>query len=254
MTADPALLLLLCLLGTIWASFAGFLASRYPPRRSELMGRSRCDGCGRTLDAVSLIPVLGWLIRRGRCPDCGHSVSPAYPLAELAGALIPLIAILLGSGAIGWPYLMVLGWLLLALSLIDLTHYLLPDWGTLGLILAGLAVAAADPQAVGPGAAAAGAILGYGSLALIGWGYQRLRGRMGLGLGDAKLLAAAGTWLGPWSLPVLVLIASLAGLAAVLILALAGRRVDATTPLAFGPFLSLGFFACALNPGLLVPA
>ncbi|NWG45197.1 MAG: prepilin peptidase [Alphaproteobacteria bacterium] len=134
-----------------------------------------------------------------------------------------------------------LGAMLLALGLLDLRHFWLPDLLTLPLTGAGLLLALGGGREMA--LSHAGAALG-GFLAL--WAidrlYRALRGRAGLGLGDAKLLAAAGAWLGPAALPELVLLAALAGLAALGVLALGGRRPAADTPLPFGVFLCLAFW------------
>jgi leader peptidase (prepilin peptidase)/N-methyltransferase len=228
------------LLAPFVGSFLGVVVERLPGRRPILLGRSACDHCGRPLRPRDLIPIASYLARRGRC-GCGEvRLSPFYPTIELAALAVALSAASVLSGWLLWASLG-LGWTLLALAAIDLRHYLLPDVLTLPLIPAGLAVA----HALDPGRLpehALGAALGFAAFAAIGWAYRRLRGREGLGLGDAKLLAAAGAWLGWPALPGLVVIA--AGLA--LALALAGARAGAklawTGKLAFGPHLALAFW------------
>jgi len=252
-TALWASALLVFLLGASVGSFAGFLASRWPVSPADLWDRSRCDGCSRRLNLVDLIPVVGWLLRRGRCPRCGGRIDPVYPLLELAGGAIGLFA-LFGAPFVQPLYVLAVGWTLLILAAIDLKTFLLPDTGTLGLILAGLAVAMVDAQLVGPFEAAWGALLGFAALWAIGALYERLRGQTGLGLGDAKLMAAAGAWLGPWGLPQLLLIASWSGLLFALLLRLSGRKLDAKTAIPFGPFLGLGFLIGLVRPWLLTLA
>jgi leader peptidase (prepilin peptidase)/N-methyltransferase len=131
-----------------------------------------------------------------------------------------------------------LGWWLLALGWIDIRRWLLPDALTLPLVIAGLAAAAAfDPEQLT--ARALGAALGYLSLRLIALLYRALRGRDGLGHGDAKLLAASGAWVGAMALPQVVLGAAVSALFAAACLRLAGVRLGAGSALPFGPFLAL---------------
>lgn len=202
-------------------------------------GRSRCPACATTLHARDLVPLLSWLLARGRCRHCGARVRAWYPLVELAAAAIgalPFLFLTPGTAAIA----AVLGWWLLALALIDLQAWILPDALTLPLLAAGLLAAATGlPPGIALASAAVGAFAGYVSLAGLAYAYRHLRGREGLGLGDAKLLAAAGAWLGPESLPWLVLAAALFGL----LMALAQRRpLQAETAVPFGPALALAFW------------
>jgi leader peptidase (prepilin peptidase)/N-methyltransferase len=154
------------------------------------------------------------------------------------------------SGWLMWASLG-LGWTLLAMAAIDLRHYLLPDVLTLPLIPAGLAVAwALDPDLVPEHLL--GAVLGFVVFAGIAWLYRRLRGRHGLGLGDAKLLAAAGAWLGWAALPSVVVIGAAIALALALAQALGGAKLALTGKLAFGPHLALAFWLVWLF-GPLIP-
>ena len=211
--------------------------------RGLLLGRSSCPACGTRLTARDLVPLWSWLAARGRCRHCGRGLAVFYPLVELAAAAVGTLALALvepPSSLIA----ALLGWWLLALALIDLLSWRLPDALTLPLIVAGIAAAALGMlPTVDLFQALAGAAIGYLALAGIGWAYRRLRGRDGLGLGDAKLLAAAGAWLGVESLPWLVLISAVLGLA----LALARTQpVRAETAVQFGPPLALAFWGLFL--------
>lgn len=195
------------------------------------------------MSARDLVPLGSWLASRGRCRHC-HAALPAfYPLVELAAGAIGALALAFVPAPSGLLTAL-LGWWLLALALIDLRAWRLPDVLTLPLVAAGIAAAVAGwlPDA-DPVRALAGAAVGYLVLAGIGWAYRRLRGRDGLGLGDAKLLAAAGAWLGIEALPALVLIAAVLGLA--LALSRAGP-VRAETAVPFGPPLALAFWGLFL--------
>ncbi len=232
------------LLGLCLGSFVCTLALRASDDwRGIWWGRSQCPACRATLGPRDLIPVISWIWSRGRCRHCGAAISPYYPLVEISAAAIGAVALAWLSGPEAWLAAL-LGWWLLALALIDLETWLLPDPLTLPLIAAGL-VASATGTAPGGSLsnAAAGAAAGYLSLAGIGYLYQRLRGRDGLGLGDAKLLAAAGAWLGLASLPWLVLTAALLGLVLALIRA---GPLRAETAVPFGPPLALAFWAMFL--------
>jgi leader peptidase (prepilin peptidase)/N-methyltransferase len=231
-------------------SFLGVVVERLPAGRPIALARSRCDHCGATLAVRDLIPVLAWLVRRGRC-GCGKiRLSAFYPGIELAALAVAISAALVLSGWLLWASL-VLGWTLLALAAIDLRHYFLPDRLTLPLIPIGLGVAyAIDPAKLADHAI--GAIAGFVAFALIAALYRRLRGREGLGLGDAKLLGAGGAWLGWQALPSVVALAAVIALAFALAAALAGGKLSATTKIAFGPYLALAIWLVWLY-GPLVP-
>lgn len=220
-------------------SFLGVVASRLPAGRSVVHGRSACDHCGRVLGAVDLIPVAGWLIRRGRCASCGGKIDPILPVIEVLAVVVPLWAATVFDTAPSLWASCVLGWALLGLAVIDARHFTLPDVLTLPLALGGLvAMALQWPSRLE--AAALGAAAGAGAFWLIRVVYRRLRGREGLGLGDVKLMAAAGAWVGWEGLASLVFIAALAGLAVAGLKRLCGRAVAAGDRVPFGTFLCLG--------------
>lgn len=228
------------LLAPISGSFLGVVVDRLPAGRPIGFARSACDHCGVPLTARDLMPVLTWLVRRGRCRCRRFRISSFYPGIELAALALALSAVTMFSGWLLWTSL-ALGWTLLALGAIDVRHYVLPDVLTLPLIPAGLTVA----WLVDPGKLpdhAIGAVVGFVGFALIAWLYRRLRGREGLGLGDAKLLAGAGAWLGWQALPSVVVVGAGAALALALATALAGGKLGATTQIAFGPYLALGIW------------
>ncbi len=232
------------LLGLCVGSFVGTVVLREPNGWSGvLLGRSACRSCGTQLGVTDLLPLWSWLASRGRCRHCGAALSAFYPSVELAAALIGTIAFSLIGGRLCLAAA-TLGWWLLALSLIDLRSWRLPDALTLPLVVAGIAGAALQLlPGVDLTGSLAGAAAGYLTLAAIAWGYRRLRGREGLGLGDAKLLAAAGAWLGIEQLPWLVLVAALLGLALALVRT-APLRAETAVP--FGPPLALAFWGLFL--------
>jgi leader peptidase (prepilin peptidase)/N-methyltransferase len=227
----------LLLLAAFVGSFLGVVIRRLPEGRPIVRGRSLCEQCGARLTPRDLVPLLSWLITRGGCRHCGHRLGWFYPAVELAAFAIAAIALAFDGVEQAWLDCL-LGWWLLALGWIDARHWLLPDVLTLPLLVLGLALAAAfAPEDLADHAAAA--MLGYLALRAVAWIYQRLRHREGLGQGDAKLLAAAGAWLGIAALPQVILLAALAALVTAAGLALAGTRIRAHSALPFGPFLAL---------------
>jgi prepilin signal peptidase PulO-like enzyme (type II secretory pathway) len=221
--------------------------------------RSHCPGCRRTLGPLELVPLASFLAQRGRCRGCGGTIPKRYPLVEAAGGIAGALAVLAFFDIATATLALALFLCLIAAAVIDAETGYLPDALT-GLAL-WLGLLASVAGALPPPAAILGAALGYLAFRLIGDAYAGLRGREGLGRGDAKLLAAGGAWLGPFALPLLVLLAALGGLAAVGLRAARGEAVGAGTPLRFGPFLAGAtaflLLARGLAPGLfgrVVPA
>jgi leader peptidase (prepilin peptidase)/N-methyltransferase len=218
-------------------SFLGVIVRRLPAGSPITRGRSGCEKCGTELRARDLVPILSWIVAKGRCRYCGHTIGWFYPSIELAALAVALVAVLVDDGEAAWLDAL-LGWWLLTLGWIDIRCWLLPDVLTLPLVIAGLAAAAVfDPEQLAD--RAAGAALGYLLLLAVAVLYRRLRGRDGLGRGDAKLLAASGAWLGASALPHVILFAALAALIGAAGLRLAGVRLGAQSSLPFGPFLAL---------------
>lgn len=224
-------------LGAIIGSFLGAIVTRWPRGDSVLRGRSTCDGCGRTLGVIDLVPIAGALIARGKCRACGSAIDPVHSLMEAGGALIGGLCLWLLPLPAAMLF-MLGGWLLLALAILDARHFWLPDALTLPLAVLGLTLG--DWVLPAPlSDRLLGAVIGYGGFFLLALAYRRLRGREGLGLGDAKLLGAIGAWLS-WSLlPLVLLVASLGGLLWALVLRLRGAALDSTTRLPLGTFLCL---------------
>ncbi|SEQ86396.1 leader peptidase (prepilin peptidase) / N-methyltransferase [Azotobacter beijerinckii] len=202
-----------------------------------LLPHSHCPHCGHEIKPWENIPLLGWLALRGRCSACKAPIGARYPLVELACGLL--------SAHVAWHYgldwqagaMLLLGWGLLAMSLIDYDHQLLPDslvlpllW--LGLILNnfGLFVSLED--------ALWGAVAGYLSLWSVYWLFKLLTGKEGMGYGDFKLLAMLGAWGGWQILPLTILLSSLVG-AVLGIAILRLRKAESGTPIPFGPFLAI---------------
>ena len=224
-------------LGAVIGSFLAAVLIRWPGGRSVAKGRSACDGCGRTLRPLELIPILSWFLVRGKCRTCGAAIDKRNLAVEAGAALIGLTAILAHPLPLA-VFTAVFGWWLFLLAALDVEHQWLPDRLTLPLIPAGLAGAWVG---FGPGLEERlfGAAAGYLLLELIRLGYRLARGREGLGGGDPKMLAAIGAWLGWASLPFVLLGAGLIGLGAVLAMRLRGRPVSGSDRLPLGTLMAL---------------
>ena len=222
-------------------SFLGVLVVRLPNGEPVLWSRSACGECGHRLGARDLVPLASWLALRGHCRYCGARIGWLEPGIELGAIAVAVWAATVAEGWMLWASC-ALGWVVLALALIDWRDGILPDVLTLPLLALGLIVVYfSDPPAMLD--SIAGAAAGFLLFAGIRWLYQKLRGREGLGLGDAKLLAAAGAWVGWEGLPSLVLIAAALGLGSALLLAWrGGQRLSGDLSLSFGPALCAGLW------------
>ena len=230
----------------IIGSFLGTVILRSARDESFATGRSHCETCSRTLTALELVPIVSFVLQRGRCRGCGARIGTFHLYVELAAILVPATALLAGADDAMLVASCLLGWILLALSWIDVLVFRLPDALTLPLILAGVGECLwLEPDAlVGR---TLGAAAGYTAFRLLAWSYRLLRGRDGLGEGDAKLLAAGGAWLGVSALPDIVIAAAVSGLLCAGIIRLTGRRLDSTSMLPFGPFLAAGIWLLWLS-------
>lgn len=221
-------------------SFLGVLVTRLPEDRPVVAGRSACDHCGQKLGPADLVPIASWLALRGHCRYCGAKITALPLIIEVGTLLVALCAASVSDGLALWAGC-VLGWVLLALAAIDIRDGILPDVLTLPLIVLGLVAT----YFLSPGQmldSAIGAAVGFAIFGLIRFLYRRLRGREGLGLGDAKLLAAAGAWVTWNGLPSVVLIAAVAGLVIALVMARRGQQLTLQQRIAFGPALCLGIW------------
>lgn len=240
--------LLPVILSPIAGSFVGVLVRRLPRGLPVVLDRSRCEACGRALAPRDLVPVVSFLLLRGRCRRCRAGIPHAHLGVELAAIGVAAWAALAEPDPARLWLTCLLGWTLLALAWIDWEHFRLPDALTLPLVLAGLGAAwLLDPDAVTEHAAAA--TLGYLALRGLALGYRALRGRDGLGEGDAKLLAAAGAWVGLEGLPSVVLGAALLGIGLAGAARLRGQAVTRETPIPFGPGLCAALWVIWLRGG-----
>lgn len=221
-------------------SFLGVLVTRLPAGEPVIWSRSACPRCGHALGALDLVPIVSWIARRGRCGYCGAPIGWLYPGIELGALAVALWAASVAAGWMLW-FSCALGWTLLTLALIDWRDGILPDVLTFSLLVLGfLAAYVSDPFSLPD--RAIGAVAGFAFFAGIRWAYRRLRGREGMGLGDAKLLGAAGAWVGWEGLPSVILAASALALAGALVMAMRGRRITGDLGIAFGPALCAGLW------------
>ncbi len=214
-----------------------------PPRFSLITPGSACPNCKAPIKAWQNVPVVSWLVLRGRCANCKTRISARYPAVELAtGILSAWAAWHFGFGAPAACALL-LTWALIALTGIDIDHQLLPDGITLPLLWAGLlAAVAVGPVArstlpVSPQDALIGAMAGYVSLWLVFHAFRLITGKEGMGYGDFKLFAALGAWLGWKLLPLIILLSAATGaVLGIAMILLRGR--DRAAPIPFGPYLA----------------
>jgi leader peptidase (prepilin peptidase) / N-methyltransferase len=237
------------------AELAGQSDTEPQPAINLITPRSRCPHCGHAITALENIPVLSYLALKGACSACGKAIGLRYPLVEaLTGALTALVAWHFGWG---WQAAAagVLTWALIALSLIDFDHQLLPDsitqpflWLGLTLSLYGTAGVFTDTHS-----SIIGALAGYLSLWLVYQIFKRLTGKEGMGYGDFKLLALFGAWLGWQMLPAIILLSSLVGAAVGITLILVRGR-DRNLPIPFGPYLAAAGWIALLWGGQITQA
>jgi leader peptidase (prepilin peptidase)/N-methyltransferase len=221
-----------------------------PPPPGIVVERSHCPHCKHPLSALDNIPLLGWLLLRGRCRYCQARISIQYPRVELLSGV--LSAAIVWKFGPSWAALagLALTWTLIALSGIDFRTQLLPDQLTLPLLWLGLLLSLLPMFVTAPASILAAAI-GYLSLWSVYWAFKLLTGKEGMGHGDFKLLAALGAWMGPVALLPILLLSSLIGaLVGGTLIAL--RKHQREIPMPFGPFIAAaGWVWFVAGPDLL---
>lgn len=197
---------------------------------------STCPHCGHRIRAHENIPVLGWLMLRGRCAECAASISVRYPVIEALTGLITLGVIWHFGLTTQGLAVCLLAWGMIALTMIDIDEQLLPDQLTLPLLWLGLMFNLENTFA-SLSDAVIGAVAGYLSLWFVFQLFRLLTGKEGMGYGDFKLFALFGAWLGWQMLPLILLLSSLVGaIVGVSMILLLGR--DRQLPIPFGPYLA----------------
>jgi leader peptidase (prepilin peptidase)/N-methyltransferase len=235
-----------------WRAECAELAGQEAPaaeRYNLVVPRSACPACNRPIAALENIPLLSWLVLRGKCAGCNARISPRYPVVEILTAVL--------SAYIAWHFgfgmaaagALLFTWAMIALTFIDLDTYYLPDSVTLPLLWLGLLFNISGTYTPLPGAVI-GAAAGYLSLWSVYWIFKWATGKEGMGYGDFKLLAAIGAWLGWQMLPLTILLSSLVGAAiGISLIVFAGR--GRSVPIPFGPYLAIaGMIALLHGPAL----
>ena len=229
-------------------------AGNTPAKYNLMVPRSACPHCGAEITAIQNIPVISYLMLKGRCRGCRAPISARYPIVELSTAVL--------SAVVAWKFgvaaftagALVLTWMLVAMTCIDIDHQVLPDGLTIPLMWLGLLFSlTANPAAglpVSTESSVIGAAAGYLSLWLVYQLFKLATGKEGMGYGDFKLLAALGAWLGWKMLPLVILLSAVTGaVVGILMIVLRGR--DRQIPIPFGPYLATaGWIALMWGPQL----
>lgn len=233
---------------------AASIAGAVPTKYNLMVPRSACPHCGAEITAIQNIPVISYLALKGRCHGCSAPISARYPIVELSTAVL--------SAVVAWKFgftaftagALVLTWMLVAMTCIDIDHQVLPDSLTIPLMWLGLLFSlTANPDAglpVSTQSSVIGAAAGYLSLWLVYQVFKLATGKEGMGYGDFKLLAALGAWLGWKMLPLVILLSAVTGaVVGILMIVLRGR--DRQIPIPFGPYLAAaGWIALMWGPQL----
>lgn len=252
---DPLVLTAVLILGWLLGSFATVLCYRIP--REIPLGlfshqRSKCPSCEKIIPWYRNIPLLAYLVLRGRCKDCNTRIPLAYFLIELSTLFFFVVTYLVFENSPTKPLENLAYWgelskvlfftlALVATVFIDLEFRIIPDRFSLGCWL--IAAIASFLWGIPPLAESmAGGAMGFGLFFLMSWGYEKYKGIEGLGFGDVKMMGWLGTWVGVQKVPFVILSASLTGLIAGLI-AMRTSKEGFKTAIPFGPFLALGGYA-----------
>ena len=230
-------ILLLATFGALIGSFLNVCILRIPEGESIAWPGSRCPKCKTSLDWYDNVPLVSWLILRGKCRHCGEPISFRYFVVELLTAVAAAAVFLRVGFGFDWFVLFAFVAALITVTFIDLDHRIIPDVISLpGIVIGFVASFAREP---GPVSSLVGILFGGGILFAVAWGYEKATGREGMGGGDVKLLAMIGAFLGWQSIPFTLLVSSLWGSAIGLTL-MWWTGSDSKYAIPFGPFLALG--------------
>ena len=239
MSLQSQIILFAFAFGASMGSFANVLIHRLPMGLSIVSPGSQCPSCGTGIRWFDNISIVSYFILGGRCRTCRTTISPRYPLVEaLSGFLFAAVVFKLGIQpmTIG---LVLFSWALVVITFIDLDHRIIPDVISLPGTVFGLAFSFL-PGFPRPMDSAVGVAVGAGFLFLILYAYEKIMGEEGMGLGDVKLLAMIGAFLGWQALPITIMISSLTGSLVGVGYALVKGESVRKFPVPFGPFLALG--------------
>jgi len=238
------------LIGLILGSFLNVVVFRLPRKQSIIFPPSRCTFCQTKLTFWQLIPILSFFLLKGKCFTCKKRISIRYPIIEFLTGLLFLATSLQSINPWSlilrdWPFIS----FLLAIAFIDLEHQIIPDQLSLSGLCVGLLTCSMKSE-LGILGALSGAGLGFGIFYFLAWVYFVLRGKMGLGGGDIKLLAMIGAFIGPYGVLITILISSILGsLVGIGLLYIQREKNFSEFILPYGPFLVAGALGYYLFEG-----
>ena len=235
--------LLSIILGGIWGSFANVCIHRIPLNQSVAVKRSYCPNCGKTIKWFDNIPLISFILLRGKCRDCNKKIGSQYFLVELLSVLSFLLIYYLFGISITSLLFAILSIFFIIIFFIDLKHFIIPNVLTFPLMAIGF-IKSFDPnlnKAIFPNYinSLIGGLIGYTIIWLIIYFYEKVRKKDGMGLGDAKLMAVIGFWCGWISVPIVIFISSFVALAFA-IPSLIKKSLSMSSEIPFGPYIITG--------------
>ncbi|HIJ97138.1 MAG TPA: prepilin peptidase [Desulfuromonadales bacterium] len=238
MTIPALYALFAALFGLLVGSFLNVCICRLPKNESIVSPPSHCPLCSYQIRWYDNIPLLSYLLLRGKCRGCGAPISLQYPLVELLNGTLTLLLFLRFGPTLAFATLFLFCSALVVITFIDIEHQIIPDEISLSGIVIGFALSFFIRGHSWQNSLC-GILLGGGSLLLVAYGYQRLTGKEGMGGGDIKLLAMMGAFLGWKAVPFIILASSLAGsIIGISIMLL--QKKDSKLAIPFGPYLAFG--------------
>ena len=234
-------LIFVVILGGLWGSFANVCIYRLPKGKGVVSGRSHCPKCKKEIVWQDNIPIISYLILKGKCRKCKRKISSQYPMVEMINILLFLIIYFLFGISLTTILLMILSLSFLIIFFIDLKHFIIPNSLTFSMMILGF-IKSFDPNlnSIFPNYinSLIGGLFGYGVIFSIIFFYKQIRKKEGMGLGDAKLLAVIGFWFGWIAIPFVLCLSSIFALVSV-IPDLIKKNKKMTSQIPFGPYIIL---------------
>ena len=234
-------LIFVVILGGLWGSFANVCIHRLPQNKGVVSGRSHCPKCKKEIVWQDNIPIISYLILKGKCRKCKRKISSQYPMVEMINILLFLIIYFLFGISLTTILLMILSLSFLITFFIDLKHFIIPNSLTFSMMILGF-IKSFDPNlnSIFPNYinSLIGGLFGYGIIFSIIFFYKQIRKKEGMGLGDAKLLAVIGFWFGWIAIPFVLFLSSIFALVSV-IPDLIKKNKKMTSQIPFGPYIIL---------------
>ena len=234
-------LIFVVILGSLWGSFANVCIHRLPKGKGVVSGRSHCPKCKKEIVWQDNIPIISYLILKGKCRKCKRKISSQYPIVEMINILLFLIIYFLFGISLTTILLMILSLSFLIIFFIDLKHFIIPNSLTFSMMILGF-IKSFDPNlnSIFPNYinSLIGGLFGYGIIFSIIFFYKQIRKKEGMGLGDAKLLAVIGFWFGWIAIPFVLFLSSIFALVSV-IPDLIKKNKKMTSQIPFGPYIIL---------------